>query len=66
MFGKSVVDNLKFNCDSQILAICSRMKKDQANDDIQNDTVGTASLNGISNIEPLSEIVNGLNFRLWI
>lgn len=38
----------------------------QANDDIQNDTVGTASLNGISNIEPLSEIVNGLNFRLWI
>lgn len=24
----TVVDNLKFNCDSQILAICSRMKKD--------------------------------------
>eukprot|EP01018_Ginkgo_biloba_P008299 Gb_28754 [translate_table: standard] len=24
----TVVDNLKFNCDSQILAICSRMKRD--------------------------------------
>lgn len=37
-----------------------RRRKKTANDDIQNDTAGTASLNGISNVEPLSEIVNGV------